>query len=242
MSARSPRLINVISATALDTWRDFFDLRVAGWGLDVHVGILLAAIVIALLALGALARGRSGRWQVTQADFTFAGCASMTICPTDDVAGLAHQAWVELTTRKAALPFDEENDVIVEVYNSWYELFRALRELAKNVPVRKGLRKDSDAAKLVEILSGALNTGLRPHLTRWQARFRRWYQEESNEPACANLSPQEIQQRFPQYDELIVSLTAVNSGLIDFAESLREIAHDRQKYPWWILWSPKRKR
>lgn len=89
-------------------------------------------LVVVLVVLGAVARRRSGLWQVTQADFTFAGCATVTLCPTDDIAGLAHEAWVEITTRKAALPFDDEHDVVVEVYSSWYELFRALREVAKN--------------------------------------------------------------------------------------------------------------
>jgi hypothetical protein len=166
------------ATTPPEGWRGVFDLRVAGWGLDVHIGAVFVAILAALVILGVIVRRRHGMWQLTQADFTFAGCATVTLCPTDDVAGLAHQAWVEITTRKAALPFDEEHDVIVEVYNSWFELFRALRELAKNVPTRGGLRKDSDAAELVEILTGALNVGLRPHLTQWQARFRRRGDEE----------------------------------------------------------------
>lgn len=228
------------AATSPVTWRDIFDLKIDGWGLDVHVGIVFALVVVILIALAAVARHRSGLWQVTQADFTFAGCATVTMCPTDDVAGLAHQAWVEITTRKAALPFDEEHDVVIEVYNSWYELFRALRELAKNVPTRKGLRKDSDAAQLVEVLTGALNEGLRPHLTQWQARFRRWYDEEQKKQESAGLSPQEIQRRYPLYDEMIADLKAVNAGLMQFAESLRAIAHDRQKTPWWQFW-PSRK-
>jgi hypothetical protein len=179
--------------TPLERWWDVFDLRVAGWGFDVRVGILLVAMLAALFILGTLVRRSHDMWQLTQVDSTFAGCATVIMCPTDDVAGLARQAWVGIRTRKVALPFDEEHDVIVEVYNSWYELFRALRELAKNVPTCGGLRKDSDAAELVEILTGAPNVGLRPHLTQWQARFRRWYNEEQKKPGTADLAPQEIQ-------------------------------------------------
>ena len=168
----------VLGGVLATSLQDLFDLKFVGWALDVHIGIVFGAVVLALVILGWVIRRSTGGWQMTSADFNFAGCATVTMCPTDDVAGLAHQAWVEITTRKAALPFDDKNDVVVEVYNSWYELFRALRELAKNVPVRKGLHKESDAAKLVEALTGALNEGLRPHLTRWQARFRRWYEEE----------------------------------------------------------------
>lgn len=217
-------------------WQDVFNVRVSGWGLDVHLGIIFWAVLVVIVVLGVLARRRGGRWELTQADFTFAGCATVTMCPTDDVVGLAHQAWVEITTRKAALPFNEEYDVVVEVYNSWYELFRALRELAKNVPTRRGLRKDSDEAQLVEILIGALNEGLRPHLTQWQARFRRWYDEEQRKEEVAGLSPQEIQWRYPQYDEMVSDLRTVNTGLMEFAEGLRKIAHDRQRTRWRKVW------
>jgi hypothetical protein len=147
--------MSALVTTPAEGWQDVFDLRVAGWGLDVHVGVVLAVVVGVLAALDVVVRRRHGLWQLTQTDFSFAGCATVTMCPTDDVAGLAHQAWVEITTRKAALPFDEEHDVIVEVYNSWFELFRALREAAKSVPTHGRLRKDSDAAELVEILMGA---------------------------------------------------------------------------------------
>lgn len=217
------------------TWRNLLDLRIAGWGIDLHVGAVFALLVVLIVVLGLVAHRRSGRWQVTSANFAFAGCATVTICPTDDVALLAHQAWVEITTRKAALPFDEEHDVIAEIYNSWYELFRALRELSKNIPTRHGLREGSEASQLVEILTGALNEGLRPHLTHWQARFRRWYEAELQKPETAGLAPQEVQRRYPQYDTLVADLRGVNAGLAEFAESLRKLAHDRRKTPWWRL-------
>lgn len=45
---------------------------------------------------------------------------------------LAYALWVELGTRKAALPFDEEHDVIVEVYDSWYAFFGMARKLMRD--------------------------------------------------------------------------------------------------------------
>jgi hypothetical protein len=228
---------------ASTTWRNLLELTLVDWGLRVHVGVAFIGLVAALVVAGAvLARRRAAGWEVTSADFTFGGCANVTICPTDDIAGLAHQAWVEITTRKAALPFDEDNDVIVEVYNSWYELFRALRELAKNVPTRRGLHESSDEAQLVEALIGALNMGLRPHLTRWQARFRRWYDAEQKNEENAGLPPQEIQRRFPQYAELVSDIVIVNEGLVGFAESLRKLAHERKRRPFLGFWGRTRER
>jgi hypothetical protein len=228
--------MTAVTTTVVAGWRDLVHLQIEGWGFTVHVGLILL-IVVAVLVAVALARHRPGGWEVTSANFTFAGCAAVTVCPTDLVAGLAHQAWVEVATRKAAIPFDEQNDVIVEVYNSWYELFRAFRELAKSVPTRRGLREGSDTAKLLDALTGALNVGLRPHLTRWQALFRRWYDNEQRKPEAAGLSPQEIQRRFPQYAELIADLKEVNAGLREFADALRVLAHERRLIPWWKFWA-----
>lgn len=205
----------------------------------MNIGTISVVVVAALVVLVAAVPRRSGGGQLSSLDFNFAGCAAVTMCPTDDVAGLAHEARAEVTTRKAALPFDDENDVVVEVYNSWYELFRALRELAKSVPVRKGLQENSDAAKLVEVLTGALNEGPRPHLTTRQARFRRCYDEDQERPENADLSPQDIQRTFPQYDEVVSELKRANAGLMTFGEPPRQVAHERERAPCWQLWRSK---
>ena len=88
---------------------------------------------------------------------------------------IAYKLWVELTTRKIGIPFDEENDVINEVYNSWYEFFKIARELMKEIPVDSG----KNSLQLAELTSKVLNEGLRPHLTSWQARYRKWYDRAS---------------------------------------------------------------
>lgn len=218
-------------------WRTVFGVRISGWGVDISIGIVFVALIALLVIAGAVGRRRSKGWKVTSADFTFAGCATVTMCPTDDVARLAHQAWIEITTRKASIPFDDDNDLIVEVYNSWYALFKALRDLSKGVPIRKGMRKDSDESKLVEILTGALNVGLRPHLTKWQARFRRWYDAALADSSNSSRAPQDIQRDFPQYGELVADLRNVNDGMSVFAESLRSLAHERERLPFWKLWN-----
>ncbi|MOA16575.1 hypothetical protein D3C78_1367960 [compost metagenome] len=49
---------------------------------------------------------------------------------------IAWKLYVQLTTRKAAIPIDEDNDIIVEIYDSWYELFKTTRDyLLKCQPV-----------------------------------------------------------------------------------------------------------
>lgn len=208
-------------------WRDLIHIRIAGWGLEVHTGgLVLMFLVLLAIAIGVF-HGRARRWRVTSANFKFAGLGHVDISPDDQVAKIAHNAWVELSSRKAAIEFDPDNDVIVEVYNSWYDLFRALRELAKSVPAAE-IQANGDAAVLTEVLLRALNEGLRPHLTKWQARFRRWYEVALREDKYATLTPQEVQRQFPQYDDLVADLRSVSAGVIEFAEQLRLIAHQRR--------------
>jgi len=89
---------------------------------------------------------------------------------------IAHKIYVELITRKAALPIDEKHDVIVEVYNSWYTLFQTTREELKSLP-GKLLLCNNVSNDLIRLLTDILNKGLRPHLTEYQAKFRKWYDE-----------------------------------------------------------------
>lgn len=209
------------------TWRDVFYVKIQGWGLNVQVGIV-AVIAVALIVIGFVAlRRRGARWRLTKANFRFAGLGQIEICPNDEVAKIAHTAWVELRSRKAAIPFDPDHDVIVEMYNSWYDLFRALRELAKTVPP-DSMRAGEGAPLLAEVLLKALNDGLRPHLTCWQAKFRRWYDAKVADPAMASMSPQEIQRLFPDYEALITDIVKVSKGMSQFTEELRKIAHERR--------------
>lgn len=217
-------------------WRNLVEVRVNGWGLDVHLGLLLGVLIAAFGLFAWLRVARRGGWRVTRANFTFAGCGLLEICPEDDVARIAHQAWVELTTRKAAIPFDLEHDVITEVYDSWYELFRALRELTKSV--RPGsMYSRGGVPALADVLIRALNEGLRPHLTQWQARFRSWYESEVNSDRAEGRTPQQMQRNYPEYDALVADLLRVNAGLIEFATELRRIAHDRKR-----SWNPFQRR
>ena len=123
-------------------------------------------------------------------------------------------------TRKVGLTFEEDKDVIVEVYNSWYKLFEIIRELLKNVEPNK---KDENVETLENILIKTLNEGLRPHLTKWQAKFRRWYDIELKEEKNSKVSPQEIQKRYEEYDSLIVDLKNTNEKMVQFAQELKKL-------------------
>ena len=69
-----------------------------------------------------------------------------------------------------------------------------------------------------------LNEELRGHLTKWQARFRKWYKENEN---IIGEDPQEIQKKYPQYKELVKDLKRVNNNMIIFTEELDKIRKER---------------
>ena len=64
-------------------------------------------------------------------------------------------------------------------------------------------------------------------LTRWQARFRRWYDRELKKYDEGSgqevLHPQQIQRTFPQFEELTADMERVNAALIRYRMKMREL-------------------
>lgn len=168
---------------------------------------------------------RGQPWEATEINVDVARIGKIVMKPNQETAGIAHRAWSEIMTRSAGQPFDEEHDVIVEVYDSWYALFDEVRSLVKSIPVEK-LRSSEDAQKLADYLIQVLNQVLRPHLTKYQARFRAWYKTEADKRQGE--SPQEIQKGFPGYAELVTDLKKANGEFLDFAKALRVIARGKE--------------
>lgn len=149
------------------------------------------------------------------------GDQKITLKPNNLDKEIAYKIWVELSTRKIGLPIDLEDDVIVEIYDSWYSFFAITRELIKDMPASKMKRKDTE--KIISLSINILNKGLRPHLTKWQARFRRWYDLQIQKDDHAELHPQEIQSKFPAYDELTEEIIIVNRKLMAYRKMMYDL-------------------
>ena len=193
--------------------------------LTVDSLLILGLLGLAILTtLAYLIRLGTGRWRRLEIDSARLGLGkqSITLRPNATDRQIAYKLWVELSTRKIGLPIDLNDDVVAEIYSSWYEFFSVTRQLVKDVPVSK-LRR-SDTQKVIRLSIDVLNVGLRPHLTKWQARFRHWYRNAVDRNATSDLSPQQIQQTFPHYEELKIDLEAVNERLIDYRDKMYELA------------------
>jgi hypothetical protein len=201
------------------------DLHLEDWHTTLEINLpILLGLPIALILLAYVVRKNFNFKSLTAATVTlrdpFTG-STITIVANHAEKKIAHKIWTQLVTRKVAIPFERDNDVIVEVYNSWFSLFGEIRQLIGDIPVEKlkGREKD-DIIALVGLSTSLLNECLRPHLTTWQAKFRRWYEEEEKE--YPSMAPQAIQEKYEHYEELVKDLERAN-------KQVRVLAHELKK-------------
>lgn len=195
-------------------------------GLQIAVAWWL--IVLTLVAIGGIMAvrrqqlfGNASYLEVNEAEIGI-GSGKVKLKANLDDLQIGFKFWTELTTRKIGLPFDEEHDVLIEVYNSWHEFFGIARELIKTIPVSK-VRTSETTKQLVLISVHILNKELRPHLTRWHVRYRRWWDHAIDDPARKDIPPQQLQRTYPQYEELIGEMKTVNAKLVIFSNHLKKM-------------------
>lgn len=196
--------------------------------LDIHLtvsSIISVTIVVLMLAflayrLRTIWQHRGRYFEIDEASFGV-GDQIIKLKPNNVDRQIAYQIWVELSTRKIGLPIDLEDDVIAEIYDSWYAFFAVTRELIKDVPVSKFRRKDTE--KIIRLSIEVLNNGIRPHLTKWQARFRRWYERELNSEKRIDAAPQDVQSKYPSYDDLSADMKKVNKQLIQYRKRMHDM-------------------
>lgn len=212
------------AAPETEVGKDLISIILADdWSVSLHLAPLPVIILLVLAALVWLAvRWHYGRkfsdFEIDSAELGL-GDHKVSFRPNDTDRQIAYSIWVELSTRKIGLPIDAEDDVIAEIYDSWYAFFAVTRELIKDIPVSKV--RGSSTSKIIDLSVEVLNEGLRPHLTKWQARFRHWYERQMDSKADAE--PQELQKQFPAYDELVEDMLAVNKRLITYRKKMNEL-------------------
>lgn len=185
----------------------------------IGVGVVFVLIVLAFIV------NRRYRAKSMTVSMPF-GLGSIVYESSTEDRVLAWKMYVQLSTRKAALLFDDSDDVIAEVYSSLYELFSVTRELLSETPLADVERPKGVA----DLILRTLNDGLRPHLTRWNSSYRRWWDQQLSSGENGGKTPQEIQKGYPQFKELVEDLKRTNTELARFADELLAIARaDRPK-------------
>ena len=192
------------------------EFQVASILVLVGIGIVIAYIAARLFGFFGYRRS----FEIEEAEIGL-GDQKITLRPNDTDRQIAYRIWVELSTRKVGIPIDLDDDVIVEIDDSWYAFFGITRELIKDLPVSKFRRPDTE--KIIRLSMEVLNLGVRPHLTKWQARFRRWYEYAMQDSKNRAAAPQEVQTEFPKFEELKADMLLVNTALINYRAKLYTI-------------------
>lgn len=180
--------------------------------------IIIVVIIFSFIYFFFIKKGH--KYGLVKLDIKLGNVGSVEFRPNKTDLQVAHRIWTELVTRKAAIPIDKENDIIEEIYDSWYALFQKIREFISEIPAEL-IRKNQSTNEIVRIATQTLNEGLRPHLTMWQARFRTW--SNSKKDKMMDMTPQEFQQEYPQYKDIIDDILKVNKQLIQYATELKKI-------------------
>lgn len=205
--------------------------------IHIKIDLLLIVSIILFIILAFLAvRGGDllgmAQLEVASIKLSIRGVVPIfewTIKSNEVTSSIAHRIYVELMTRKAALEFNPEQDVIEEVYSSWYELFKILRNELKEVPGKYLKNDKSSTSALAELTIEIMNSGLRPHLTKYQADFLKWYKIEKDKDINRLLSPQEVQKKYPKYGELVEDMKNANRILYEYALTIEQIVKTQGK-------------
>lgn len=187
--------------------------------LDIFVITVIVSVVMTIIKNVRYFIKKKLNLKINEVTFNM-GIGSITITNNKEVAKIAHNAYIEIITRKVGLKFEDDKDVIVEVYDSWYTMFGIIRNLTKDIEMNK---YNEDVQKLEKVLIDVLNLGLRPHLTTWQAKFRKWYSEFDSSKHEDVHTPQQIQKKYPEYNELIKDLKNTNEKMLEFANQLKKL-------------------
>ncbi len=220
VAAPGPPLAEPISLVTLH-----FDPATWELGLSTNA-VVVAVLAILLILLGWFVRrswfGFAKQFEMDEAEIGV-GSGKIKLKPNLTDRQVAYAIWVELSTRKIGLEIDLKDDVVSEIYDSWYQFFSVTRDLLKTVPVQRV--SDPSTRKIVALSISILNEGLRPHLTIWQARFRHWFDRQMTNDKVADDPPQIVQQAFPAFDEMTRDLLAVNKRLIAYRRAMERLVN-----------------
>lgn len=130
----------------------------------------------------------------------------------------AKAAWtlyVELMTRIAVQPLDDENGVLREVLNSLYKLFELTRTILTEIG--PGVAKGQNSLGPVAI--AILNKGLRPFMSKWHPRLAAY---EAKRPD--GVSQIEHEHNWEHYHAMRDELADVQDNMRLYADALAQIA------------------
>lgn len=103
------------------------------FSIEIYWPVVLIILFSIIFIIWILRRLRT-KLDLVTLEIPLGGIGTVTLKPNHQDIQIAHKIWTELVTRKAAIKIDPQKDVIIEVYDSWYSLFKRIRELISDIP------------------------------------------------------------------------------------------------------------
>jgi hypothetical protein len=133
-----------------------------------------------LTAAGAVIGGLSpflsarfrGRVRVSELRVSIPQFSDLTFVVDDEARLVAWRLYVEVSTRVSTQPLASDDGLLREALSSLYSLFTTTRELLKSS--RPTVREEKGEQSVEHFAITMLNTELRPFLSRWHPRLKRF--------------------------------------------------------------------
>lgn len=142
------------------------------------------------------------------------GIGSLELEADETERRAAWALYVQLVTRVAVQPLDEEHGLLREALNSLYALFEITRDVLITAGPDVGASPDSVGGIAIAVL----NRGLRPFLSKWHPQLQSW---EKDRPS--HFTPQQHEQGWPHAVTMRNELEQVRQGLEQYAHALAKI-------------------
>lgn len=190
--------------------------------IDLSSLIIASALLAIVLVIFLIKIFSRGKMEIDGIDFGLEGIC-FHICKERAVRQIAYKIWVEINTRVIGVKIDLEKDIIRSIHESYYSFFTSTRLLIEDIPAKNV----KDTKELILLAICFLNDVMRPYLTKWGLKFNKWYDEEKEK--SNTLSPQEIQKRFKEYDEMTADLLKLNHNVVSYSDALKKIAFEEKR-------------
>ncbi len=132
---------------------------------------------------------------------------------------IAWEIFVQIRTRIAAVDFRENEDSLLHINKSLYELFSFIRDKILSLPL-KTVTRDKNG-NLVEFYLAILNDGIRPFLTKWHISVSHFHEKMKDSGKSAIEIDKEFLEKNPS---ILGDVKSLNQRMKKFASVLHRIA------------------
>jgi len=149
----------------------------------------------------------------------YIGGVSGTWEPDTKERSAAWELYVELVTRSATVELRSGECILREALTSLHSLFQTTRQILKNYGPEIAQPKGNGKFSFGYLAVAILNTVLRPVLSKWHPLLSDYESRRDTTLSCY-----EHERQWEHYDELLADIRGAQHTLINFANTLAEVA------------------